>query len=694
MTSGTFNSRPTGTVATTNLGLFGAPAATAHGQTNDNLDTTWIRVFNPATSYWEVILSFPTVTLAADEYIYRRRVRLRTSYDNNGAVGSPNVANWDVWMLNSGGIPVAMNDHYGPVGFGSQDPYTLNGGWKQPSNAAVAWKQADLNTPRVHIYGFIGTTAFFPRIYEVYLDREIKTLPTTTVSAPTGTQTVSTQPATIFTYSSVDNFAITAYQVKIFTAAQYGAGGFDPETSTPFWNSGVVSVPDGRVPVAGVRPTIPLTNSTTFKSYVQVRNGGTQNPNFTPKSLWVASPAYTQNVTDPSVLTISPVLNTPRAQIDITLQGTQNMLDYDAASFEIGTGGWTGDVNASVARSTAKFADGIASLRITATAGGDATAAGPFDLAIAGATYSARAQFCANATTRSVRVGINWYNSSFGFISSSVGSSVAEGGTTFPGVTASVVSATAPALTSFARVTTTILAAAAAEQHFVDKVSIKPLANVTWTRGGLADNQTATIRRSINSGPYEDIATVVLPFLTAGYTQNYVFSDTSAPFGVPITYKAFTTSIDPLTPDDALESVETAATSPLTLTINDWWLSDLQIPANSLAVSVMNETFKFGEHEEMAEYNPIGRKFPLIVSDVIHGLTAPLILEFLTKADYDAFRALRQLQKTLVLKSPMVAGEQWYIRIRDDVEYEVYNTKPDLYRTAAFQVIEQDVPTF
>jgi hypothetical protein len=434
-----------------------------------------------------------------------------------------------------------------------------------------------------------------------------------------------------------------------------------------------------------------LANGGSYKNYVQVRNAGTFSPFYTPKSDWIASPTYSLNVNDPSVPTIAAVANTPRGQNDVTIQGTQNMLDYDAASFEIATGGWTAQTNCTLARVTSKSADGAASLRLTATAAADMVTASPAYAVTVGKVYSARAQVTANATTRSARLSIDWYTSAMAFISSSTGSSVAETGTTFPGITITVVSATAPATAAFAKVTVTILSPAAAEIHYLDKPGLKPLADVTWTRGGLATTQTVDIWRSLAGGAYELVkSAVVLPYTS----QTYLFEDGAVPNGISAAYKAKTRSIDSTTPDDALSSAETAPTTPLTMTLSDWWLRDLEVPIDSIMVQVIQESWMFKEHEEMAEYKIIGRKNVVIISDVINGIEAPLKLDFLNNAALAAFKVLRGKQKTLLLKSPLVANQQWYIRIRADVEYDMQPTgAPDVYCTAKMEIIEQDVPT-
>lgn len=76
-------------------------------------------------------------------------------------------------------------------------------------------------------------------VYELWCRVMYLTKPTVTVTAPTGTITQNT--ATVSWTPSFDIHADSSQhyrQVKIFSSAQYGAGGFDPSTSTATADSG------------------------------------------------------------------------------------------------------------------------------------------------------------------------------------------------------------------------------------------------------------------------------------------------------------------------------------------------------------------------------------------------------------------------------------------------------------------------
>lgn len=103
------------------------------------------------------------------------------------------------------------------------------------------------------------------RMHEAYVDLTYALVPTVSVTAPTGTVSTSTSPTCSWTYTpGSDGDVQSRYQIRVFTAAQYGAGGFDPATSVAAYDSGVVLGAATSVTIG------PLANSTTYRAYVNV----------------------------------------------------------------------------------------------------------------------------------------------------------------------------------------------------------------------------------------------------------------------------------------------------------------------------------------------------------------------------------------------------------------------------------------
>lgn len=154
-----------------------------------------------------------------------------------------------------------------------------------------------------------------------------------------------------------------------------------------------------------------------------------------------------------------------------------NMLTYNQATLENGnTTGWEADVNTTLAAVTTQAAEGGYSLRLTATAGATMSARTPAGLsgrAVSPSTqYTALASFRANTTARSCQVLIRWYDDTGALISTSTGSTGADSNAAWTQVP--VITATSPANAAFAAVVVQVVSAAAAEIHFVDKVSLAP----------------------------------------------------------------------------------------------------------------------------------------------------------------------------------------------------------------------------
>ena len=165
--------------------------------------------------------------------------------------------------------------------------------------------------------------------------------------------------------------------------------------------------------------------------------------------------------------------------------GTPNMLTPNQASIETDATGWSALTNATIARSTAQFLDGAASLSITATAIGiSETLTNPQNIPIvAGKSYTARASLRAATAGRVTRVAIHWYTSAGGFISNVLG----NGTDVTTGWTEVTVTGVAPATAALAAIVIRISDAAqlATEVHYVDRVSLVESAAL-WSINGSA----------------------------------------------------------------------------------------------------------------------------------------------------------------------------------------------------------------
>ncbi|MGE0342552.1 MAG: hypothetical protein AB7O86_05750 [Porticoccaceae bacterium] len=106
--------------------------------------------------------------------------------------------------------------------------------------------------------------------------------PTVTMVAPTASQVITTTTRPTITWNAAMDGGLQqyAYHIKIFTAAQVADGGFDPATTTPTWNSGVVISSSTSVQVSSH-----LTNGESYRVYVASAQR-------TPTSLYVHWSTY------------------------------------------------------------------------------------------------------------------------------------------------------------------------------------------------------------------------------------------------------------------------------------------------------------------------------------------------------------------------------------------------------------------
>ena len=272
--------RPTSTAANTGV-VTGA--GSAHAALSDDSDASYVGYQAGQNS----TLGMADLTLPAGAVLLSAVVRVRVARSGvwnldtvlNGIIGSER----SVWVTWSTPTTVEMT----------------------PRLASGAISDALLDATTL----FITSTSQLLNVYEAYLDVRYVTVPVATVTGPTGTVTNTTTPTVTWGVSlDSDGGAATHAHIKIFTAAQYGAGGFDPTTSTALLDSGVIN-PFGVT-------TAPLADGT-YRAYVRVAQSvnGVQH-----WSAWAFS-GFTISVVRPAAPTMT-----------LTAQPTQGRVKIDLAA--------------------------------------------------------------------------------------------------------------------------------------------------------------------------------------------------------------------------------------------------------------------------------------------------------------------------------------------------------------------------
>lgn len=266
--------RPTST--DDNDGCTVTGAATVHAALSDDSDSSYITSIGSGDEIQTVMGTWPTASGALLKSIAYRARHARTSS------GSMQIE-FDMHVVRSTGKTIHLTGR--PTITWTNITTNEVVRWTAPAGtllADITELQSDVEK---------GTSTSY-RLYEMYADVTYVIKPVTSVSDPTGTILDTTSPEVSWGSDlDQDGGPQTKYQVKIFSAAQYGAGGFAPGSSTAYEDSGEVSSSD-----TAYQPNTPQVNGTTYRAYVRVAqtvNG---------VDLWGdwANSQYTINATPPN----------------------------------------------------------------------------------------------------------------------------------------------------------------------------------------------------------------------------------------------------------------------------------------------------------------------------------------------------------------------------------------------------------
>lgn len=381
-------------------------------------------------------------------------------------------------------------------------------GWYTADPNGAAWTEAFVNRMQLSLAWRARNTGVTQlRVTEAYVDVEVHDQPVVSAVTITGATTTTT-PDVGWTYTTTDDSGgQTRYQVRVFTAAQYGITGFDPATSPATWDSGVLS---GAVTTLTVGTN--LLNGTTYKAYVRAARDwpGPAGPLWW--SAWAASGATAIALTPPPAptVTVSQQLTLPGYRNLIRVSAPINLLTAEQASLEGGTTtGWAAVANCTISNSAAYGADGTHSLQMSSTAGGNMTAAISTRPRVEpGARVVITATGRTAVSVRSVRVDIRWYDVTGALISTTTGTAANDA---TAADTPWYATGVAPATTYSADILVNVLATGgAAEVHRLDRLGLlyyptdpgtAVAAAALWTPGGYAASSAVVVYRSLRISP-------------------------------------------------------------------------------------------------------------------------------------------------------------------------------------------------
>jgi hypothetical protein len=275
--------RPNGSGSSLATGITLTGGATLEAVLSDNSDASYVVMTE--TAY--VVLDLTTVAMPAGAVPSSVVIRDRSTDGGYTPVGADLISN---------GAVIASSRHYDS---GSISTYSS-------APTAVALSQSDVDSLQLRaVYGF-GNITF----YELYLDITYALVPSVSVTAPTGSITTTTSPTIVWGYTpGTDGGPQSRYQLRVFSAAQYGIGGFDPGSSPATYDSAEL-LGNASSKIVG-----PLPNSTTYRAYVRVAQSINGAPQY---STWQYT-GFSVAVTTADVSTVASTADSTNARIRVTV---------------------------------------------------------------------------------------------------------------------------------------------------------------------------------------------------------------------------------------------------------------------------------------------------------------------------------------------------------------------------------------
>jgi len=454
---------------------------------------------------------------------------------------------------------------------------------------------------------------------------------TWTVNAVTST-TVSYDCVAANVASTADTGTVTSNRMRaifgadfrVFTAAQYGIGGFNPETSPCTFESmlGTAGGSIGATPVdVSTICSTPLPSGT-YRVYARVwsYNRYGSSAYLTPRDSGDVLQAsdwdynqFTISIVPPETPVVTASFDAVNNKVDLTVNGRLNALSEQDASLESAGGGvgtWVADTNASsLARSTTDYSKGsAASLSFTATGAGDcAVRTGNYAVAPSTA-YRAVADVKTPSAIKSVRVDIVWLQSDgTTVISTSTGTATATAGTA--AYEQRTIDATSPANAAFARVRAYVVSAAAGNVFRIDGIGIWPEQSGAWSPGGCTSTGIL-LERSDDGGT----TWATVPggsALLGGTAQLNTFTDYTAPRGITVQYRATQSALNAA----LLPVVSNASASASAAVTNDgeWWFKAYTAPSLNRASVRVTASPSYKIVKDQTIDRPLGRTGGLAV---------------------------------------------------------------------------------
>ncbi len=345
----------------------------------------------------------------------------------------------------------------------------------------LVWDIHRINKLLCQVFSYSGTFDCI-RVYKVFAVINYRVRPTVSVDNPTGT-VLTPSPVVSWTYFQADGDIQGSAQYKIFTAIQVADSSFNPDKTDPVYQATVTGDTTSL--------TLPTSlNADSYVAYVRVTSSFGAKSQWASRAFAVSGPSPGVPSDDntvsgtPGIGVISVVPDNYGSSVSLQLRDTSNLLSVQQADFETTTDApeyvttnCAFDVDTSVS-----FA-GVGSGRLTASSAATMSVRSTRVRCSDALPVTARAQFKAVATGRTVNMRVLFWDSVFATVTGTLSGSTTDVTSTWKEL---VVTGPAPAGTVWASVELEIVSPANAEVHNVDHVGLSYGTNTLWSDGGHA----------------------------------------------------------------------------------------------------------------------------------------------------------------------------------------------------------------
>lgn len=161
--------------------------------------------------------------------------------------------------------------------------------------------------------------------------------------------------------------------------------------------------------------------------------------------------------------------------------------------------------------------------------------------------------------------------------------------------------------------------------------------------------------------------------------------DYEAPLSVNLVYRAYEHAGD--SGVGFHRGSYSANSNTVNLVITEWFLKDREAPSRNMVIDVL-PSFDTTTTEQMAIFKPLGRTFPVKVSDSVGGDDGSLKVMTIGLTAHGKLQTLKRVQTKLVLQSPF-SQETWYVQWSGDRRNSLEGYDPsDAVRTWDLPYIE------